>query len=829
VARRTSTSTSPRADPSAPDLAEYAAKRDFSATPEPAGGSSDASAGAADGASRFVIQEHSATRLHWDLRLEHDGALTSFAIPNGLPWAPGDNRLAVRTEDHPLEYLEFHGEIPKGSYGAGTMTIWDRGTYEVLKWDAKKIEVELTGERVTGGYALFPIGPGGSTSKDWMIHRMGGEAPVGGWILGHEPMPDALVPMLAKADGLPPACEEKAGLWAYEVKWDGIRAVVFSEPGRMRFVTRNGNDVTSRYPELSRLNRALSMHRAILDGEIVAFDDAGRPSFAALQGRMHLTREAQVKRLAKDAPVTFLAFDLLWLDGRSLMGLPYLERRAALRALLADGDRWQVPDHVIGGGEALLAATREQGLEGIVAKKVDCPYEPGRRGGGWRKIKNTNRQELVIGGWLPGEGRRRERIGALLVGVREGEGDDAPLRFAGRVGTGFTEAELDRLAGLLAPLERGTSPFDVVPKAVKIPREACWVEPELVCEVEFVEWTREGVLRAPSYKGLRDDKPARLVVREPVAASRGTARGAKAVIAEVDGRELKLTNQDKPLWPSGHTKGDLVEYYVAMADVLLPHLHGRPLTLKRYPSGVEGQFFYEKQAPAHRPDWVRTTPVKLERGKIINYVLAEDVATLAWLGNLADLELHTPMHRADAATGKLSAPTMIAFDLDPGAPAGLLECCSIATVLQGMFEHLGLASVVKTSGSKGMQVYLPLNVPGVTYEQTKAFAKAVAELLEAEAPDLVVSRQTKTLRRGKILVDWSQNDVNKTTVSVYSPRARERPSVSTPLTWDEVRGAVDQGNADGLVFDMEDVVARVAEQGDLFADALTVAQELPKL
>ena len=268
-----------------PDLAEYARKRDFGATPEPAGGASSSSDG--DGALRFVIQEHSATRLHWDLRLEHDGALASWAIPNGLPWALRDNRLAVHTEDHPLEYLEFHGSIPKGSYGAGTMTIWDRGTYEVLKWDARKVEVRLHGERVTGEFALFPIGP---EEKDWMIHRMGapaGDTP-GGWVLGSEEMPTALVPMLAKAGPVPPAREDAS--WAYEIKWDGVRAVCFSEPGRMRFVTRNGNDVTARYPELARMNRALSMHRVVLDGEVVAFDADGRPSFGALQGRMHLAQ-----------------------------------------------------------------------------------------------------------------------------------------------------------------------------------------------------------------------------------------------------------------------------------------------------------------------------------------------------------------------------------------------------------------------------------------------------------------------------------------------------------------------------------------------------------
>jgi bifunctional non-homologous end joining protein LigD len=593
-----------------------------------------------------------------------------------------------------------------------------------------------------------------------------------------------------------------------------VRAVCFSEPGRMRFVTRNGNDVTPRYPELSRLNRALSMHRAILDGEVVAFDAEGRPSFAALQGRMHLTREGQVKRLAKESPVTYVAFDLVWLDGKSLMDRPYAERRARLRELLADGERWQVPDHVVGGGAELLAATREQALEGIVAKRLDSPYEPGRRTGHWVKIKNTNRQELVIGGWLPGEGRRRERIGALLVGVQE----EGRLRFAGRVGTGFTQDELDRLALLLAPLEQDTSPFDSVPKGVKIPREAVWVQPRLVCEVEFVEWTRDGVLRAPSYKGLRDDKPAGLVVREELP--------KKVVRAEVGGRELRLTNLDKPLWPSGHTKGDLIRYLVEIAPTLLPHLEHRPLTLKRYPNGSTEKHFYEKQAPKHRPEWVHTAPVRLEKGKVIDYVLAHDVATLAWLGNLADLELHTPMHRLreDALTG----PTMIAFDLDPGPPAALLECLRVAVVLEGMFTHLGLRSFPKVSGSKGLQVYVPLNTPDTTtYEQTKGFAKAVAELLEAEAGDLVVSRQAKARRTGKVLVDWSQNDVNKTTVCVYSPRAKDRPTVSMPLTWDEVREALEDEDPDRLMVDMDGVLARVCDRGDLFAEVLTLVQELP--
>jgi bifunctional non-homologous end joining protein LigD len=780
-------------------LRTYRAKRDFEATPEPASAAPPAAGapGGQEGLPRFVIQEHHATRLHWDLRLERDGVLASWAIPNGLPTEPKDNRLAVRTEDHPIEYLDFHGEIPRGSYGAGTMTIWDRGTYEVLKWEPRKVEVRFHGERAQGRYALFPLDRS-DDPKDWMIHRMDPPADPAA-----EPMPEVLAPMLARLGPLPRRDDD----WAFEVKWDGVRAIAHSEPGRLRFFSRNLNEITDRYPELSRLNRALSHHRAILDGEIVAFDADGRPDFGTLQQRMHLGSEARVRRLARDAPVTYVIFDLLWLDGHSLLRAPYSERRERLAELELTGERWQTPDHVVGRGADLLAASAEQGLEGVVAKRLDSPYEPGRRSPCWVKVKNVNRQEFVIGGWLPGEGRRRERIGALLAGVRD---EDGSLRYAGRVGTGFTEAELDRLAELLRPLERPTSPF--APGGPRPPRGAVWVEPRHVAEVEFREWTQGGQLRAPSYKGLRDDKPADLVVRED-----GAPR------AEVDGREIKLSNLDKVLYPrAGFTKRDVIEYYAAIAPVLVPHLAGRPLTLKRYPNGVEGDFFYEKQAPSHRPEWVHTERVAT-KSKSIDFVVVDDVATLVWLANLADLELHTSLSLARS----IERPTMVAFDLDPGPPATIVECCRVALLLQGMFDGLGLQSFAKTSGSKGMQVYLPVNAD-VTYADTKPFAKTVAEVLEREEPGLVVSRQTKTLRKGKVLVDWSQNDEKKTTVSVYSLRARERPTVSTPVTWDEVRATAESGDPEELTFDAGAVRERVAEHGDLFAEVLTLVQALPR-
>jgi bifunctional non-homologous end joining protein LigD len=767
-------------------LETYRSKRSAQKTPEPMGEEA-----AREDGRRFVIQEHHATRLHWDLRLEHDGVLVSFAIPNGLPEAPKDNRLAVHTEDHPLEYLEFEGEIPKGQYGAGTMRVWDRGTYEVLKWEPRKIEARLHGERVQGRYALFPIDKD-EEPKNWMIHRMDPPADEAA-----EPMPDKIVPMMARTATLPRDDED----WAFEVKWDGVRAVCHSEPGRLRLHSRNLLDITPRYPEIGRLNRALSHHRAILDGEIVALDAEGRPSFGALQRRMHVGSESTVRRLAKEAPVTYIVFDLLWLDGHSLMNLPYTERRARLAELeLGDNGRWRVPDYVVGHGQQLLSATEQQGLEGVIAKRLDSPYEPGRRTPSWLKIKNVDRQEVVVGGWVPGDGKRRDRIGALLVGVRD---DDGTLRHVGRVGTGFTEAELDRLADKLRPLEREDSPF--APGGPKIPRGAVFADPELVAEVEFREWTEGGQLRAPSYKGLRDDKPAELVVREE----------ANAVVAEVDGRQVKLSNLDKVLYPeAAFKKRDVIDYYARIAPVLLPHLEGRALTLKRYPNGVDAQFFYEKNAPSHRPEWVTTARVGS-----IDYVVVDHEATLVWLANLADLELHTSL----ALAGEPERPTLVAFDLDPGPPATVVECCRVAELLRGMFEGLGLECFAKTSGSKGMQVYLPLNSEA-TFAQTKSFSKAVAELLAREEPGLVVARQTKSARTGKVLVDWGQNDVNKTTVNVYSLRATPRATASTPVTWDEVRAAK---QPEDLTFEAADVLRRVDEQGDLFAPVLALVQRLP--
>jgi bifunctional non-homologous end joining protein LigD len=674
-------------------------------------------------------------------------------------------------------------------------------------------------------------------------------------------MPEHLLPMLASAARLPVHDQE----WAFEIKWDGVRAITYWQPKQLRIESRNLNDVSARYPELRALGLQLGSREAVLDGEIVAFDEHGQPSFERLQRRMHVSSESLIRRLSAEAPVSYVIFDLLYLDGHTTIALPYRERRALLEGLELRGAAWQTPAYHLGEGRELLAAAAEQQLEGVVAKRLDSPYRPGKRTDEWLKIKNVNRQELVIGGWLPGKGARAGRLGALLMGYHEPdqEGQQA-LRYAGRVGTGFDDQELERLGRELAARPRDSSPF----KGIQPPRGARFVEPELVAEIEFRQWTRDRILRHSAYKGLREDKPAREVRIEIPAAKDGNedmgtdGTGGKVVEKprqkskkkneknekknehldrqpyeivhqtkraseiEVEGRTLKLTNREKVMYPlTGFTKGELVDYYALIAPVLLAHLAGRPLTLKRYPDGVDGQYFYEKRCPTHRPAWVRTAAIESEREKgTIDYCLAEDLPTLIWAANLANIELHTSLSLAE----RMDTPTAIVFDLDPGAPAGLKQCCRVALWIKELFDMFGLHTFVKTSGSKGLQVYLPLNT-SVSYEQTKPFARAVAELLEKHHPRQVVSRMAKDMRAGKVLIDWSQNDQHKTTVCVYSLRARERPTISTPLLWEEVEKASQSRREPNLSVEPDALLERVQRDGDLFEGLLTLTQELPEL
>lgn len=482
-------------------LATYRRRRSASRTPEPVPAEERLPWGHGD---TFVIQEHRARRLHWDFRLERDGVLVSWALPKGLPMDPKKNHLAVCTEDHPLEYAGFEGEIPEGEYGAGRVRIWDRGTYECEKWTDRLVKVVLHGRKAQGRYALIHTG-----GDNWLIHRMDPPpSPRREPRPGSEPMPELVRPMLATLGELPPPSEDNE--FGYEMKWDGVRAIAYIDCGRIRVMTRNDRDVTATYPELEALGRALGSTRAVLDGEIVAFDRrTGRISFAALQRRIHVQDPARTRQLAAQVPITYHIFDLLYLDGRTTFRLSYEQRRQLLESQELRGPHWDTPPYRRGGGERALADSKRQGLEGVVAKRLDSVYEPGQRSKAWIKVKNVNTQEVVIGGWTPGKGRRAGTIGALLLGI-PGPGG---LEYVGKVGTGFTREMLDDLLRMLRPLERKTPPFAGVLPGRDI-RDAHWVTPKLVGEVAFSEWTRDGRLRQPTWRGLRPDKSPDEVVRE---------------------------------------------------------------------------------------------------------------------------------------------------------------------------------------------------------------------------------------------------------------------------------------------------------------------------
>ena len=472
-------------------LQAYRDKRDPARTPEPVPAAPAGPQAAGHPGGEFVIQEHHARRLHWDFRLERDGVLVSWALPRGVPDDPAVNHLAVRTEDHPLEYARFEGEIPPGQYGAGRVTIWDQGRYETLKWTDREVKVVLHGRRTEGGYALFQ-----TRGNQWMIHRE------------RQPLPAALRPMLAVTGARP----RDPRNWALEMKWDGVRALALIERGRVRLMSRTERDITVAYPELAGLGAATEHKQLLLDGEIVVFGDEDWPRFEAIQPRMHIASAAQAAMLARQIPVTYLVFDLLQLDGRPLLDRPYAERRTRLEELRLAGPHWQTPPAFPGEDfAAVQAVSAGHGMEGVVAKRLDSRYVPGTRTDYWRKIKNVRRQEAIVAGYKPGKGNRAGQVGSLLIGVRDTAGR---LVYAGHVGTGFTADTLRMLGGKLAPLRRADSPFDE-PVPPEHARPAVWVEPRLVIDVDFDVWTKAGRMRAPVYKGLRDDVDPADVVREP--------------------------------------------------------------------------------------------------------------------------------------------------------------------------------------------------------------------------------------------------------------------------------------------------------------------------
>lgn len=766
------------------DLREYRERRDFGATPEPAPRAPRPGDGDAP---RFVVQRHDARALHFDLRLEVDGVLASWAVPKGPPLREGVRRLAVRTEDHPLEYLEFAGVIPQAQYGAGRMSVWDHGAYATELRADDEWKLVLDGGILRGHYHLVRTGER-SGKEEWLLFRSG-KGPAGPDDPG--PRMRATRPMLASTADAP--FDDPA--WAFELKWDGYRALALVTSDATLLRSRNGQDLNRRYPDLGDLRRRVMCQEAVLDGEVVVLKDDGTPDFAALA--------------AGRGPFTYVVFDLLYVDGEWIEDLPWRERRARLAEVVApEGPPVLVlSDHVEGEGRALFAAAAANGMEGIMAKRMDAPYRPGRRVPDWRKVKTRREMEAVIGGFTEGSGSRRGTIGALLVGERDAEG---ALTYLSHVGSGFSDALARDLWDRLRAAEVPASPFaNAVPDAPAAPH---WVRPELRCEVRYAERTADGRLRAPVFHGIVEE-----AVADVPPGPFSQADGDRTV--EEGGRRITLTNLGKPYWPrEGITKGNLLDHYLRMAPVLVPHLAGRPMILKRYPNGIDEDFFFQHTV-TDGPDWLARADLSRSGRpgeKTSRYVLVDDPLALLWLVNLGCIDLNPWQSRAAAP----DEPIHVLFDLDPADGLSFDRVVEAALLVRDALDAVGLRGYPRTSGASGMHILVPV-VPGLTFDAVRLFARVVSEALVDARPDLVTTR-TKIADRGpRVYLDHNQNGRGRSIASVYSVRPRPGAPVATPLRWEEVAPGLDP-----RAFTMGAVARRVEAEGDLAAGLLDDLQPL---
>lgn len=760
------------------DLDDYRRKRDFTRTNEPAGAPVAAHEA---GAPRFVVQRHDARALHFDLRLEVDGVLASWAVPKGVPLRGGQKRLAVQTEPHPLQYLDFTGTIPAGEYGAGRMSLWDRGTYTPLLIAEDEIKLQFAGRLLVGEYHLVRTGGDGARAE-WLVFRARAAGP-------GAPDPRArfreLRPMLAVSDGAPFDDPD----WSFEIKWDGYRALILVSPDGGEIRSRTGRDMTAAFPRLADLRRAFDCQEAVVDGEICVLDDTGRAVFHDLQ--------------AGRGVVTFVVFDLLQIDGEWLVELPYTERRARLRAAFVPDVLPQVmfSDDVVGDGRALFAAIAAQGGEGVVAKQRSSPYLPGGRLATWRKLKVRHEVDALIGGWMPGEGSRRTSFGALVVGrMQEGK-----LVAIGRVGSGFSDAATRDLRRRLDRLAIDECPF-VSPPADAL--GARWVRPVMECRVSYSEMTPDGVMRAPVFMGMADHEPQERAT--PVLDLGGPELRVR------DGeREVKLTNLHKPFWAAeGITKGDLLDHYARVAHALVPHIADRPMVLKRYPNGWDAPHFFQHAIPDTAPAWIRRVSLA-KSDDTVTYAVVDDPLALLWLVNLGCIDLN-PWHARVASIGLAD---YVLFDFDPQEGVPFDAIAEAALLLRDELTAFGLRAHVKTSGSRGLHVLVPI-VPA-PHDAARLFAQLVAQRLVARRRDLVTTETAKARRGVRIYIDANQNGYGKTIASVYSVRPVPGATVSTPVGWDELAGGIDPGR-----FTMAAVAERVAQRGDVFAGVLDRDQDL---
>lgn len=867
-----------------------------------------------------MVQRHRATRLHYDFRLEIDGVLVSWAVPKGPTLDPSVRRMAVHVEDHPLEYFDFEGVIPARQYGAGDVIVWDWGTWgpeeETPDPGAAvrdgELKFRLHGEKLGGRYTIVRTGrserrraSGEEGEGDpWLLIKKRDEAASAGWdaedhphsvktgrtnddvkakrdavwvskapaadaeidLAGAivEPTPDFIPPMLATLTDRAFSDPD----WLFEIKWDGYRIEAVVRDGTVRLWTRNGNDGATYFGDFLSPPTWIEAQEAIVDGEIVAIGPDGRPDFGLLQ-------EAGGRRTRRrsDVPLVYQAFDLLHLDGRSLLAVPLEDRKRLLRSVLREQDGVKYAGHLAVEGLAFYRAAEEQGLEGIIAKHRRSHYEPGRRSSSWLKIKVRPEQELVVGGYLPGEGTHTE-LGALIVGVYE----DAHLRYAGRVGSGIDTRTRAALREELDRIRVEQPPFDPAPDPKGDLREARWADPRLVIRAEFSNWTRDDLVRQASFKGIERDKDPRTVVRErarPVSEAReeaeqmadeeppaktprrratasatsspaapapnvgglpqsATAEELAALASmgpeglwRVGGQDLKLTNLDKVLFPPARgetepvTKRELVRYFALIAPAMLPHLAERALNLHRFPNGSTGSGFWQKDIPERAPTWLRRWHESGVDDRDANdHLVADQVASLAWLANQAAFEVHAWTSKIDAP----DLPTYALIDIDPGERTSWDEVLVLARLYRTALAHLGVRAYPKLTGRRGIQAWMPIR-RGYSFADTSRWIEGVSRAVGAAVPDLVSWEWAKAARRGRARLDYTQNAPIKTLVAPYAVRPADGAPVSAPITWDEL----DDPDLRPDRWTIRTLPARVRKVGDLFAGVLRDPQELPPL
>ena len=845
--------------PPPPDrLHRYREKRAAGRTPEPFGahgGADGLASGAVAGSGPgrlFVLHKHHARNLHWDLRLEWEGALESWAVPKGPSPNPSDKRLAMHVEPHPLDYAEFEGVIPEGEYGAGPSIVWDKGTWipleDVKEGFAKgKLLFELWGYKVKGRWTLIHTPKAGP--NNWLLIK---ERDAHVDKRGTTSYPDDSIYSGLEVDDLPRAAEIEAELvaralrlgaderplrardvevmkatrregafsdpgWVFELKYDGYRLIAEVEKGESVLISRNGNDLTPTFPEVAHALRGLPYEGLVLDGEVVVHDERGLPSFGRLQRRGRLQNRKDIARAALELPATYYAFDLLAIGGADLRGLPLLERKALLRDVLPTLGPLRYSDHVPEQGEALMAQVEEMGLEGIVAKRADAPYAGGRAGS-WYKIPALSTDDFVVVGFTdPATGR--PGFGALHMARYVCD----TLTWAGSVGTGYSEAKLNEIRKALEPLEEAGA-RELVAGAPKT-RGSHWVRPELVVEVTFKDITADGMIRHGSFVRLRDDKrPEECRAEREELAGDGEERLPDPVPIEAShaadgGRAVAFSNLDKVFWTEGgYTKGDLIEYYRVISPWLLPYLADRPLVLTRYPDGIEGKSFYQKDAPDWTPDWIRTTPVWSDSGdKTLNYFVADDLDTLLYLANLGTIPLHIWHSRASS----LAYPDWCLLDLDP-KEAPFVHVIEIAQFLHSLCDELELPHYVKTSGSSGLHVLIPLG-GGMDYDQSVTLGELIARTVVRKLPKIATVERVVKKRGGKVYVDYLQNRHGQLMAAPFSAREKPGATVSTPLLWNEVGEGLSIGD-----YAIETVPPRMKtlEGGDPMAPVLTESPDL---